>query len=201
MNVRFDAQGLVPGIVQDVSTGQVLMLGYLNREALDLTLETGLVHFWSRSRQTLWKKGETSGNTLTLIQAVADCDGDALLLQARPAGPTCHRGTESCFEGAPRSAFAELDALWSTISARVAARPAGSYTAALLDGGIDAVARKVLEEAGEVVLTAKNQAAGTEGPDRVAEETADLLYHLLVLLADRRIDPAAVTAVLADRAR
>lgn len=201
MKVRFDAEGLVPGIVQDVSTGRVLMLGYLSNEALDLTLKTGLLHFWSRSRQLLWKKGETSGNTLTLVEAVPDCDGDAVLLQVRPAGPTCHLGTQSCFDSGRVPVFAELDTLWSTIAARATDRPAGSYTASLLAGGVDAVARKVLEEAGEVVLAAKNQAAGTEGRERLAEEAADLLYHLLVLLAEREVEPAAVTAVLAGRVR
>ncbi len=203
MNVRFDAQGLVPGVVQDVGTRRLLMLGYLNREALDLTLETGQVHFWSRSRRTIWRKGETSGNTLTLVEAVTDCDGDALLLRVRPAGPTCHLGTDSCFGAASTEStgFSHLDSLWSTISARAENRPAGSYTAELLEGGVDAAVRKVLEEAAEVAIAAKNHAFSGGATDRVAEEAADLLYHLLVLLAERGMEPSAVMAVLAARER
>ena len=198
--VAFDDDGLVAGVVQDAATGRVLMLAYLNRQSLEATLESGEAHFWSRSRQELWRKGATSGNTLAVVEVTSDCDGDALLISARPAGPACHTGTVSCFgDEAKRSGqgFAGLERLWATISDRARHRPAGSYTAALLAGGVDAVSRKVLEEAGEVILAAK----GDEGEQRVAEEAADLLYHLLVLLAERGVAPRTALGVLATRAR
>jgi phosphoribosyl-ATP pyrophosphohydrolase/phosphoribosyl-AMP cyclohydrolase len=207
-DVRFDDAGLVPGIVQDAATEQVLMLGYLDREALRLTTETGQVHFWSRSRGTLWRKGETSGHTLAVVDVTVDCDGDALLIRARPAGPTCHTGAVSCFDspspghgdGEPSDrSFAELDGLWEVIEARKAARPEGSYTVALLAGGVDAVGRKVVEEATEVLLAAKDHAAAAG--NRVAAEAADLVYHLLVLLAERGVTPADVLDELAARRR
>lgn len=209
--ITFDDRGLIPGIVQDAQTGRVLMLGYLNREAVDQTVATGLVHFWSRSRGELWRKGATSGNTLTLVDMAADCDGDTLLILARPSGPTCHTGETSCFGatsggiGAATSrdsvGFENLDGLWSVIEQRAAERPEGSYTVRLIEGGVDRVARKVLEEAGEVLMAAKDHAAGTAESGRVAEEAADLMYHLLVLLAERSLDPRSVLEVLAARAR
>ncbi len=143
------------------------MLGYVDREALTATLETGAVHFHSRSRGRLWRKGETSGNELRLASLALDCDGDALLLEVDPVGPTCHRGTRSCFDapdgGAkPAEGFAWLETLWATIADRAATRPAGSYTARLLDGGVDATGRKVVEEATELLMAAKDDAsAGT----------------------------------------
>jgi phosphoribosyl-AMP cyclohydrolase / phosphoribosyl-ATP pyrophosphohydrolase len=210
-SVAFDATGLVPAIVQDAADGRVLMLGWMDAEALETTLRTREVHFHSRSRDRLWRKGETSGNVLRLLDISADCDRDALLVTADPAGPTCHRGTRSCFdpedatqEGAPTAqGFAWLETLWSTIADRAATRPEGSYTAKLLDGGVDAVARKVVEEATEVVLAAKDDAS--TGGDRsqtrsaLAGEAADLLYHALVLLAERNVDPAAVLGLLRER--
>jgi phosphoribosyl-ATP pyrophosphohydrolase/phosphoribosyl-AMP cyclohydrolase len=206
VTVSFDEDGLVPGIVQDATSGRVLMLGYLNAESLERTRVTGKVHFWSRSRQELWMKGETSGNLLEVVDVSADCDGDALLIRARPAGPTCHTGKTSCFDVSPPLAigstpvgFAALDTLWSVIADRARSRPEGSYTVRLLDGGVDTAARKVTEEATEVLMAAKDHAAGGSA-DQVAEETADLLYHLLVLLAERGIDPAAVLEVLRRRA-
>ena len=201
-DVRFDAQGLVPGIVQDELTGRVLMLGYLNHESLRLTLSTGDVHFWSRSRQEIWCKGATSGNTLSLAELRVDCDGDALLLIANPRGPTCHTGTGGCFDGTGGSrpeGFGILGELWSVILQRADDRPEGSYTASLLSGGIDTVARKVLEEAGEVLLAAKDHAAGLADDRRLAEEVADLAYHTLVLLAEREIDPNEVAGILQGR--
>ncbi len=198
--VRFDASGLVPGIVQDAASRRVLMLGYLNAESLRATLDTGLVTFWSRSRNALWQKGETSGNTLHLVEVRADCDGDALLILAEPAGPACHTGAASCFEDHPDQGFAWLEGLWDTIGTRAADRPAGSYTASLIAGGVDATGRKVMEEATEVLLAARDHAAGGD-PTRVAEEAADLVYHLLVLLAERGLEPSAAIAVLRDRAR
>jgi phosphoribosyl-ATP pyrophosphohydrolase/phosphoribosyl-AMP cyclohydrolase len=177
---------LRPAIVQDATSGRVLMLAYMDDEAERRTRETGEAWFWSRSRRRLWRKGETSGNTLAVDELRADCDGDALLLRVRPNGPTCHTGAVSCF--AP--------ALWRTIAERAKARPAGSYTAALLAEGTAACARKVGEEAVELVT-----AALAESDERVVEEAADLVYHLYVLLAARGLDPAAVEDELARRTR
>jgi len=204
--------GLVPAIVQDAADGRVLMLAWMDAEALDATLETGDVHFHSRSRDRLWRKGATSGNVLHLRDLALDCDGDALLVQVDPHGPTCHRGTRSCFDpdGAPpertTQGLAWLETLWTVIAERAIERPTGSYTAALLDGGVDAVSRKVTEEATEVLLAAKDDAtAEAAGSDRdatrgaLAGETADLLYHALVLMAERGVAPSAVIDVLRAR--
>lgn len=205
--------GLVAGVVQDLADGRVLMVGWLDAEALAATLATGEVHFHSRSRGTLWRKGETSGNVLRLRTLALDCDGDALLLGVEPAGPTCHRGVRSCFDadGAPAAVptgqgFAWLESLWATIASRAVARPSGSYTTKLIEGGVDFAGRKVAEEATEVLLAAKNdEAAQRAGADRtesgrlLAGEAADLAYHALVLLAERGLAPADVIAVLRDR--
>jgi len=177
---------LRPAIVQDAETGRVLMLAWMDAEAERRSRESGEAWFWSRSRQEYWHKGATSGNTLAIEELRDDCDGDALLLRVRPAGPACHTGSVSCF--AP--------ALWRTISERAATRPAGSYTAELLDEGTPAVARKVGEEAVELVT-----AALAESDERVIEEAADLVYHLYVLLAARGLDVSAVEDELAHRAR
>jgi phosphoribosyl-ATP pyrophosphohydrolase/phosphoribosyl-AMP cyclohydrolase len=206
--------GLVPAIAQDAADGRVLMLAWMDAEALAVTLETGIAHFHSRSRDRLWRKGETSGHELRLVDLALDCDGDALLLQVDPIGPTCHRGTRSCFDpvGAPAEpgvqGLAWLETLWATIAARAAERPSGSYTTSLLDAGVNAVGRKVAEEATEVLLAAKDDAAAEgAGADRVATrdalagEAADLLYHALVLLAERDVAPSAVIGVLRDRHR
>jgi phosphoribosyl-ATP pyrophosphohydrolase/phosphoribosyl-AMP cyclohydrolase len=254
-DVSWGDDSLVPGIVQDARDGRVLMLGWLDAQALAATLATGEVHFHSRSRGRLWRKGETSGNVLRLRDLAVDCDADALLLTVDPAGPTCHRGTRSCFDAdgeattvvgvvddpaddadaaigalrhadaaAPREqGFAWLERLWATIDARADARPDGSYTAALLAGGVDAAARKVVEEATEVVLAAKDDdeaerretsmewavpgaisRAGVERVitrDRLADEVADLLYHVLVVLRERGLEPAAVIERLRERHR
>jgi len=209
--VRFDpATGLVAGVVQDVADGRVLMLGWLDREALEATLRTGEVHFHSRSRGRLWRKGETSGNVLRVRGIALDCDGDALLIAVDPAGPTCHRGTRSCFDvegaGDRRQGFDWLEALWATIAERAATRPDGSYTARLLEGGVDGVARKVAEESTEVLLAARDDAEAersdrdrTATREALAGETADLLYHALVMLAERRLEPARVIDVLRTR--
>jgi phosphoribosyl-ATP pyrophosphohydrolase/phosphoribosyl-AMP cyclohydrolase len=210
--VRWADDGLVPVIVQDIADGRVLMLAYANAEALALTLETGEVHFWSRSRRSLWRKGETSGNVLRLVGLALDCDGDTLLASVEPAGPTCHSGTRSCFDAggtapeADAQGFSWLEVLWSTIAARAASRPAGSYTAQLLAAGVDGPARKVTEEATEVLMAAKDDAvAQREGAPRdelrsaLAGEVADLLYHALVLLAERGLPPATVIARLRKR--
>jgi len=205
-DLRFGGDGLLPAVVQDAADGRVLMLAYMDAAALAATVATGEVHFHSRSRDRLWRKGEASGNVLRLVSMTADCDGDALLVTVDPVGPTCHRGTRSCFdpEGAtagPAQGFAWLETLWSTIASRAAVRPEGSYTASLLQGGVDAVGRKVTEEATEVLLAAKDDAAGSTAPtrDALAGETADLLYHALVLLAEREVPPSEVIASLRAR--
>jgi phosphoribosyl-ATP pyrophosphohydrolase/phosphoribosyl-AMP cyclohydrolase len=206
--VKFGPDGLVPAVVQDAADGRVLMVAYIDREALDATVASGEVHFHSRSRGRLWRKGEESGNVLRLAGIAADCDSDALLVTAEPAGPTCHRGTRSCFDAEVASAgpraegFAWLETLWSTIASRAVERPKGSYTASLLEGGVDAVGRKVTEEATELLLAAKDDAAASDRSGtrpRAAEEAADLLYHSLVLLAERGIAPSEVLAVLRGR--
>jgi phosphoribosyl-ATP pyrophosphohydrolase/phosphoribosyl-AMP cyclohydrolase len=203
--VAWGPDGLVPGVVQDVQDGTVLMLGWLDREALQATLDTGDVHFHSRSRARLWRKGETSGNVLRLVDARLDCDADALLLVARPAGPTCHTGARSCFDvsaATPAQGFAWLERLWSTIDERARTRPAGSHTAELITGGADAVGRKVAEEALEVALAARDDAAAgtSETRDALTGEVADLLYHALVLCRERGLPPSDVLAVLRSRA-
>ena len=205
--VRFGPDGLVPAVVQDAADGRVLMLAYMDAEALDATVQTGDVHFHSRSRGTLWRKGETSGNVLRLVSLSVDCDGDALLVAADPLGPTCHRGTRSCFDpdGAPAGrasqGFAWLETLWSTIASRAADRPAGSYTASLLEGGVDAAGRKVTEEATELLIAAKDDATASTEATRaaLAGEAADLLYHALVLLAERNLPPSTVLETMRAR--
>jgi phosphoribosyl-ATP pyrophosphohydrolase/phosphoribosyl-AMP cyclohydrolase len=212
--IRYGADGLVPVVAQDARDGRVLMVAYMDAEAVAATIETGEVHFHSRSRDRLWRKGETSGNVLRLLDMAIDCDGDALLVSVDPAGPTCHRGTRSCFDpDGPTSepdtqGFASLETLWTTITERSTTRPEGSYTAGLLAGGVDAVGRKVTEEATEVLLAARNDAeAERVGAERdgsrqaLADETADLLYHALVLLAERGLEPRSVLDVLASRRR
>lgn len=206
------ADGLVPAIVQDAADGRVLMLAWMDAEALRATLATGEVHFHSRSRDRLWRKGETSGHVLRLRDVALDCDRDALLVRADPVGPTCHRGTRSCFDpdGDPgertTQGLAWLETLWSTIASRAAERPAGSYTTTLLAGGVDAAGRKVAEEATETLLAAKDDAAAeASGADRsatrdaLAGEAADLIYHAFVLLAERGLSPSAVIDVLRAR--
>ena len=177
---------LRPVIVQDADTGRVLMLAWMDAEAERRTRESGEGWFWSRSREEYWRKGATSGNTLAVEELRDDCDGDALLMRVRPAGPVCHTGSLSCF--AP--------ALWRTISERAKDRPEGSYTAKLLAEGPAGPGRKVEEEAEEVV-----RAALTESDERVVSEAADLIYHLYVLLASRGVDLAAVEDELARRVR
>ena len=205
--VRYGPDGLVPAVVQDATDGRVLMLAYMDAEALAATISTGEVHFHSRSRGRLWRKGETSGNVLRLVRLDLDCDGDAILVSADPVGPTCHRGTRSCFDadGAPAAGttqgFAWLEALWATIVARAAERPSDSYTTSLLDGGVDATGRKVAEEATEVLIAAKDDAVASSPATReaLAGEAADLLYHALVLLAERDLPPSVVLEVLRAR--
>lgn len=208
--LRYDDQGLLPVVVQDEASGAVLMLAFADREAVEKTLATGQAHFWSRSRRALWRKGETSGNVLDVVEVVADCDGDALLVRARPAGPTCHRGTRSCFE--PNPARLELGWLGAVLAERRHADPAESYTARLLAGGIDRVAQKVGEEGVETALAAVMavMAAGRDLGDpghlgdpepraALVGEAADLLYHLLALLLASGVEPDEVAAELARR--
>ncbi|MEX1005032.1 MAG: bifunctional phosphoribosyl-AMP cyclohydrolase/phosphoribosyl-ATP diphosphatase HisIE [Acidimicrobiia bacterium] len=191
---------LVPAIVQDPDTGRVLMLAWMNADAYRLTHESGLVTFWSRSRTELWQKGESSGNQLEFVSAAWDCDNDTLLVMARPTGPVCHTGSVTCFDDdAMGAGFARLDALWSVIADRAVNLPAGSYTTSLLEDGPEGPGRKVAEEAVEVLLAAKDHAAGKADDRRVAEEVADLVYHTLVVLAERGIDPDIVLDVLEGR--
>ena len=201
----YDERGLVPVIVQDVNTRAVLMLAYANEASLEATAATGRMTFWSRSREALWEKGETSGNTMSVVDMRLDCDPDAVLVRVEPAGPACHTGSTTCFDGdgtvdGDRDGADVLASLWATIMSRAAERPPGSYTTTLLDGGVDACGRKVTEEATEVLIAAKDHAAGAGPADRIVEESADLIYHLLVLLAERDVDLADVEAELHRRA-
>jgi len=200
LEVEFDETGLVPCVAQDYASGEVLTLAYMNAESLGLTVETGEVHFFSRSRGRIWRKGEESGHALRLKQLRVDCDGDAVVALVEPSGPACHTGERSCFfrelEGGVEPdpvAHEALAALQRTLLSRVAERPAGSYTVELLDDP-KLVGEKVEEEAEEVV-----RAAREESDERVAEEAADLLYHLSVLLASREVSQAAVMEVLNGR--
>jgi phosphoribosyl-AMP cyclohydrolase / phosphoribosyl-ATP pyrophosphohydrolase len=192
------SQGLLPVIVQHTQDGSVLMLGYMNREALAATQVSGRVTFFSRSKQRLWTKGETSGHFLEVRAIAADCDGDALLILAQPRGPVCHRGTPSCFGAdAPQSAaqpYGFLGVLARTIRQRVDTRPAGSYTAKLLDEGPRRIAQKVGEEGLELAL-----ASVAQGEAEVIDEAADLLYHVALLLEAKGLSLARVVAELEAR--
>ena len=192
--LAWDKQGgLLPAIVQDADSLRVLMLGYMDRAALRATLDSRRVTFFSRSRQRLWVKGETSGHHLALVEIEPDCDSDTLLVRARPIGPTCHLGTQSCFASAPGDALAELDRL---IADRERARPDGSYTTRLFDAGVRAIAQKVGEEGVETAL-----AAVAQDETALLGEAADLLYHLVVLLRSRGLSLREVNAVLEARQR
>ena len=193
MSVRIDisrinfakGDGLVPAIVQDANTGAVLMMAYMNREALEQTLARGRAVFFSRSKKRLWEKGETTGNSLDVVNVVADCDQDTLLVTARPRGPACHLGTLTCFGDEPRAAttsIAFLARLESVIAQRATEKPEASYTARLLEKGVTRVAQKVGEEGVELAL-----AAAVQDDDKVVGESADLLFHLLVLLRARGV--------------
>jgi len=248
--VRYGPDGLVAAVVQDADDGRVLMLGWQDSVAVAATIATGQAHFHSRSRDALWKKGETSGNTLAVVSLELDCDADAVLITARPAGPTCHTDARSCFDFEPDAAepaavvptagqpappaeakepdatpdatsaaqmpaetltepppsqdFAWLERLWATIEERARTRPQGSYTSKLLEEGVDATARKVAEEATEVVMAAKDDAVaqrlGAARPRaELAGELADLLYHSLVLCAERGLPPSEVIEALKRR--
>jgi phosphoribosyl-ATP pyrophosphohydrolase/phosphoribosyl-AMP cyclohydrolase len=193
--LQFDAAGLIPGIVQN-RAGEVRMMAWLNRESLQMTLDTKFVTFWSRSRQCLWVKGDTSGNRLRLVEIRPDCDQDCLLIVADPDGPSCHRGTDSCFDGEPWPATLPwLGRLETLLQERKAtADPSGSYTQRLFAQGVDRIGKKVVEEAGEVVIAAKNA-------DREAflGEAADLLFHLDLLLLEQGASLLDAVAVLKRR--
>jgi phosphoribosyl-ATP pyrophosphohydrolase/phosphoribosyl-AMP cyclohydrolase len=199
--LRYDGQGLVPAIVQDFQSGEVLTLAYMNRESLRLTLEKGETHFWSRSRGELWHKGDTSGNTQRVKSVSYDCDADALLVKVEQKGVACHTGNYSCFftpvtaeKGEGAGISETLGRLARVVHQRNVERPAGSYTARLLEGGADRILKKVGEEAGEVIIAGKNH-------DRkeIAWEVADLLYHTLVLLEAEGVELADVAAELQKR--
>ncbi|GGW94690.1 bifunctional phosphoribosyl-AMP cyclohydrolase/phosphoribosyl-ATP diphosphatase HisIE [Alteromonas halophila] len=186
--------GLLPAIVQDATTGKVLMQGYMDKSALSKTLEEGKVTFYSRSKARLWTKGETSGNTLDLVSAAADCDNDSLLILARPNGPTCHTGSESCWFEDNTSDFTFLADLERLLAARKDADPASSYTASLYGKGIKRIAQKVGEEGVETAL-----AATVQDTEELKNEAADLLYHLTVLLQASDCSLSDVIAVLKGR--
>ena len=192
--LTFDAGGLLPVIAQDRATGDVLMVAWANAEALARTQATGFAHFWSRSRQALWMKGETSGHRLRVHAARADCDRDALLLVVEPEGPACHTGTRTCFGDDTGTLAGVLGEVARVIAARATASPETSYTARLLAGGRDRILKKIGEEATEVVLAAMG-----DTDERLAEEAADLLFHLSVALHERGVPVARVLEVLERR--
>jgi len=208
--LKYDAAGLIPAVVQDAETNEVLMVAYMNAESLARTRETGDAWFWSRRRGELWHKGATSGNYLRVVEIRADCDYDVVLLRVRPTGPVCHTGAVSCFFNAvddqaaavpspgetppaPRDLQAEL---FEVIKQRQRERPEGSYVAGLFARGVDRIARKVGEEAAEVIIAAKNR-----DRQELAREMADLWFHSLILLADAGMTPDEVWQVLAERRR
>ena len=198
----FATNDLLPAIVQDATSGQVLMVGYMNQESYERTLADGEVWFWSRSRSRLWRKGESSGNVLRLRSVRIDCDGDAILVQADPAGPTCHTNAVSCFftsiheaDGPPPNPEVAAE-LFATIKQRLTERPEGSYIARLAERGIERMAQKVGEEATEVVI-----AGVTRNRADLISETADLWFHSLVLLAESGLSPDDIWKALAQRRR
>lgn len=207
--LRFDDRGLVTVVAQDVATGTVLMVAWADRQAVERTLESGQAWFWSRSRQQLWRKGATSGHTLEVVEVLADCDADTLLYRVHPAGPACHRGSRSCFEpvaGEGRAGVQigeiELGWLWRVLESRRGAPADSSYTARLLHKGRARIAQKVVEEAGETVIASLTMAEDDgDATDELVGETADLLYHTLVLLLDAGVPPRRVAERLIERHR
>ena len=195
-DLKFDSKGLIPVIVQDASTREVLTLAYMNRESLERTLETRETWFWSRSRNELWHKGATSGNTQQVVELVADCDNDAIVVLVTPAGPACHTGARSCFD-LPSQADdlgGLLTRLYQLIESRERERPEGSYTTYLFDHGIDKILKKVGEESAETIVAAKN-----DDPKPLVAEVSDLIYHLLVLLVARGVSLEQIREELAQR--
>lgn len=208
--IKFDEQGLVPAIVQDAATGQVLTLAYMNAESLKRTIETNETWFWSRSRSSLWHKGETSGHTQRVVDILVDCDGDALTLLVKPNGPACHTGEQSCFHNALQEAVsthgkiadkacdlgAVLKDLYALVESRKRDRPEGSYTSYLFDQGLDKILKKVGEEASETIIAAKNEDRGI-----LAAEASDLLYHLMVLMVERGLTLEEIGDELVSRGK
>lgn len=197
-DLKYDAHGLIPAVVQEAETGEVLMVAWMDRDAVAATLSTGLTHFWSRSRQAPWRKGETSGHSQSVRGVYADCDADTLLVQVHQEGVACHTGSRTCFFTAlqgPGAAANMLDRLEGIVADRRTGAPAGSYVAGLLAKGEAAVCRKIGEEAVEVVTAA----LGGEGDRRVVEEVADLWFHTMVLLGERSIPLRDVLEELARR--
>ncbi len=209
-NLKFDEQGLIPAIVQDARTRQVLTLAYMNAASIERTLATEETWFWSRSRSQLWHKGETSGNTQRVVALLVDCDGDALTMLVVPNGPACHTGAQSCFHNEIESAIpfevcpatgpanlAEvLNDLYALIESRNRERPAGSYTTYLFEQGLDKILKKVGEESAETIIAAKNK-----DRNALVKETSDLLYHLVVLLVERGLSLAEVRDELVRRGK
>ena len=195
---RFDERGLIPAIVQDEDTSQVLTLAYMNRESLDITKREGLTCFYSRSREELWRKGESSGNTQKVVSISVDCDGDALLIKARPSGPACHTGEQSCFHQkihtTDESAAFSLEALYGLITGRKGEPKEGSYTSYLFEQGEDKILKKVGEESAEVIIAAKN-----DDNQELSCELADLAYHALVLMAHKGLTLREIRAELSKR--
>ncbi len=192
-SVQFDADGLVPAVVQDSATREILMVAYMNRESLGLTLDKGETYFYSRSRQEIWHKGATSGNLQSVQQVRLDCDSDTVLVEVTPAGPACHKGTYSCFGVEPQfEGF--LGQLFELIEGRKESRPEGSYTTYLFDSGLDKILKKVGEEATETIVASKNQE-----PRELVSETSDLIYHLMVLLVERGVSLEDITRELKNR--
>jgi phosphoribosyl-ATP pyrophosphohydrolase/phosphoribosyl-AMP cyclohydrolase len=195
--LKFNDRGLIPAIVQDATTRRVLMLAYMNAESLKRTIESGETWFWSRSRSSLWHKGETSGNTQRVVNVSVDCDADTLLVLVEARGPACHTGAVSCFrETLPENLDHTLDELYSVVTARRLEKPEGSYTAYLFDQGLDKVLKKVGEEAAETIIAAKN-----DDLNALSREAADLLYHLVVLFVERGLTLAEVREELLRRKR
>jgi phosphoribosyl-ATP pyrophosphohydrolase/phosphoribosyl-AMP cyclohydrolase len=198
-NLKFDERGLIPAVVQDAATGEVLTLAYMNAESLAKTLATRETWFWSRSRRELWRKGATSGHTQRVVALRADCDGDALLVLVEPRGPACHTGAVACFaqtvlEGERQTSGAVLEELQATLQQRQAARPEGSYSAYLFEKGLDKILKKVGEEAAETIIAAKNEDAMA-----LVSELADLCFHVLALMVERGVPVSAVRDELRRR--
>jgi phosphoribosyl-AMP cyclohydrolase / phosphoribosyl-ATP pyrophosphohydrolase len=192
-NAKFGADGLIPAIVQDANTREVLTVAYMNKEALQLTLDRRETHFWSRSRQELWHKGETSGNYQKVTKVSLDCDNDAVLVEVEPLGPACHTGSYSCFKVEP-VLLGVLQELYDLIEDRKEKRPEGSYTTYLFNNGLDKILKKVGEEATETIVAAKNDDSG-----RLVSETSDLIYHLLVLLVEQGVTLEEISRELKGR--
>ena len=194
--IRFDERGLVPAIVQNAATREVLTLAYMNRESLQKTIDTKQTWFWSRSRNELWHKGATSGNTQEVVSLALDCDNDAIIVLVNPAGPACHTGAVSCFDVGtqPDDLGPLLDRLYELIQSRERERPAGSYTTYLFEAGLDKILKKLGEESAETIIAAKN-----DDDSRLTAEVSDLVYHLLVLLVARGVSLAQIAAELGQR--